>query len=148
MTIAKPAGLAIAICLAAATVKAQDHDNPSNPGTHDLGATTENFTDTDGAALYQKACSGCHGADGGGAYGAAAYPALAGNPRIGSARYPVNLIIEGNGAMPSFAKWLDDGQVAAVTNFLRSNLGNTYEGDVTSDDVARMRKEFAELDGG
>ncbi|WP_051242034.1 c-type cytochrome [Stappia stellulata] len=126
----------------------QDHDAPARPGTHDLGSTVDRFTDTDGATLFRRACSGCHGSDGEGVSGAAAYPALAGNARMSTARYPVNLILEGNGAMPSFAEWLDDSQVAAIVNFLRSNLGNSYQGEVTAEAVARMRKEFAELEGG
>ncbi|WP_299784508.1 cytochrome c [uncultured Marivita sp.] len=139
---------AVVLLLSGGAVLAQNDGNEAQQGGHDLGATTESFTDTDGATLYRRACSGCHGPDGGGAYGAAAYPALAGNARMGSARYPINLMIEGNGAMPSFADWLNDDQIAAVANFLRSNLGNDYEGEVTADEVAQMREEFADLDGG
>lgn len=137
--------LASAVALPAV---AQDHDNPAKPGTHELGATVDGFTDSEGADLYRRACSGCHGNEGGGAYGAAAYPPLAGNPRLASARYPVNLILEGNGAMPEFGDWLDDQQVASLVNYLRGDLGNDYEGTVSAAEVTRMREEFADLDGG
>lgn len=139
---------ALLLALAATTAHAQDHDNPAQPGTHELGATVDAFTDTEGEKLYRIACSGCHGPGGGGAWGAAKYPPLAGNQRLSSARYPVNLIIEGNGAMPSFADWLDDEQVASVVNYIRTNLGNRYEDEITAEQVARMRREFAEIDGG
>ncbi|MGK7753072.1 MULTISPECIES: c-type cytochrome [unclassified Roseovarius] len=145
--------LSLCISVVATSVLAQQGSEPKTPqikkpGAGTLGATTESFVGTDGATLYRRACSGCHGPEGGGVMGAAAYPALAGNPRLASARYPVNLVIEGNGAMPSFAEWLDDEQVAAVVNYLRSNLGNEYDGQLTAEDVAQMRADFADLDGG
>lgn len=140
--------LPLMLVLGTAPALAQDHENPRTPGHEDLGATIDAFTDTDGETLYRRACSGCHGPGGGGAYGAADYPALAGNPRLSSARYPVNLIVEGNGAMPSFAEWLDDEQIASVVNFLRTNMGNDHDGEISAEDVARMRADFAESDGG
>ena len=143
----------LAIALAAVSVSslalAQEEEGPAQgPGSEELGATVDVFTQADGETHYLTACSGCHGRSGGGAYGAAQYPALAGNARLEVARYPVNLIVEGNGAMPSFAEWLDDEQVAAVTNYIRSELGNGYADAVSSDDVARMREDFAKLDEG
>lgn len=137
----------LAAC-AALPVAAQDARPADGPGARDLGATLDTFTQTDGKALYMTACSGCHGRDGGGAYGAAQYPALAVNARLGTLRYPVNLVIEGNGAMPAFGDWLSDAQVAAVVTYLRTNLGNDYPTSVTAQDVARLRRDFAELDGG
>jgi mono/diheme cytochrome c family protein len=140
--------LAMGFLYSAGAALAQDHENPRTPGQSDLGATTEAFTDTDGETLYRRACSGCHGPGGGGAYGAGQYPALAGNARLSSARYPVHLIIEGNGAMPSFGEWLTNGQIAAITTYIRSNMGNDHAGAVTAEDVARMRADFADSDGG
>jgi mono/diheme cytochrome c family protein len=135
--------------LAASMALAQEsEDQFAKPISEDLGASTENFTQTDGEDLYMTACSGCHGERGGGAYGAANYPALAANARLGTARYPVNLMIEGNGAMPSFAEWLDDEQVAAIATYIRTNMGNSYPEPVTAEDVARMRQNFADLDEG
>lgn len=131
-----------------ASLLAQDEPSPVDAGRRDLGATLEVFTDEDGAILYERACSGCHGAEGEGAYGAGKYPALAANQRLGSVRYPVNLIIEGNGAMPSFADWLDDAQIAAIVEHIRTSYGNDYPEEVTADAVGEMRAEFAELDEG
>ncbi|SOE17157.1 mono/diheme cytochrome c family protein [Hoeflea halophila] len=127
---------------------AQEDNSQVDAGRRDLGSTTEKFTDEDGAELYRRACSGCHGPEGKGAYGAGRYPALADNPRLGHARFPVNLILEGNGAMPSFADWLDDAQVAAIVSFLQTNLGNDYDADVSAEDVKRMRAKFADLKEG
>ncbi|MGR3512047.1 MAG: c-type cytochrome [Paracoccaceae bacterium] len=127
---------------------AQNEDSPVDAGRRDLGATLEVFTDQDGATLYARACAGCHGNEGEGAYGAGKYPALAANQRLGSVRYPVNLIIEGNGAMPSFAAWLDDAQIAAIVEHIRTSYGNDYPEAVTAEEIAEMRAAFAELDGG
>ena len=148
MTLKRLTAFVLALSCTMHPVWAQEEAEPNKPGAESLGATVDHFTGTDGESLYLRACSGCHGPDGGGAYGAASYPALAGNTKLSAARYPVNLIVEGNGAMPPFADWLDDEQIAAVVNYLQSNLGNSYEASLTADDVARMRKDFAELDGG
>ena len=131
-----------------APVAAQEDNSQVDAGRRALASTTEKFTDSDGAELYRRACSGCHGAEGEGAYGAGKYPALAANPRLSHARYPVNLILEGNGAMPAFDEWLDDAQVAAVGSYLQTNLGNEYDGDITAEEVKRMRAEFADLEEG
>jgi mono/diheme cytochrome c family protein len=138
--------LALALVLAAAPLAAQDRN--TLPGSDELGANVNSFTATDGKALYLTACSGCHGPRGEGAEGAGHYPALANNPKLGSVRYPVNLIVEGNGAMPSFAEWLDDEQVAAVTEYIRGRWGNGYSEPVSAEMVGEMRAEFAEIDGG
>ena len=127
---------------------AQEDNSQVDAGRRDLGSTTEKFTDSEGSDLYRRACSGCHGPEGEGAYGAGKYPALAANPRLGHKRYPVNLILEGNGAMPAFADWLDDEQVAAIVSYIQTHLGNDYEGDVTAEEVKRMRAEFADLEEG
>lgn len=134
--------------MVAPMTSAQDKAPSTGPGSEELGATTDVFTQSDGETIYLTACSGCHGNGGGGAYGAAQYPALAGNPRLEVARYPVNLVVEGNGAMPAFGDWLDDEQVAAVVTYIRTALGNDYSDEVSAEDVARMREDFADLDEG
>jgi len=129
-------------------VSAQDKAPSKAPGSEELGATTDVFTQTDGETIYGTACSGCHGPGGGGAFGAAQYPALAGNAKLEVARYPVNLVVEGNGAMPAFGDWLDDEQIAAVVSYIRTAFGNDYTDEVSAEDVARMREDFADLDEG
>jgi mono/diheme cytochrome c family protein len=97
------------------------------------------FGQQDGAALYRAICAGCHMAEGQGAVGAGAYPALAGNARLASAAYPVVTVLRGRKGMPSFQYMLSDEQVAAVTNYLRTNLGNRYTDAVTAADVKTFR---------
>lgn len=127
---------------------AQEDNSQVDAGRRELGSTTEKFTDNEGAELYRRACSGCHGPEGEGAYGAGKYPQLANNPRLGHARYPINLILEGNGAMPAFDEWLDDAQVAAIVSYLQTHMGNDYGGEVSPEEVKRMRAEFADLEEG
>ena len=45
-------------------------------------ANPQRFMYRDGEHLYRAICQGCHMADGKGAQGAGAYPALAANPRL------------------------------------------------------------------
>jgi len=98
------------------------------------------FGQKDGAALYRAICAGCHMPEGQGAVGAGSYPALAGNPRLASAAYPVVTVLRGRKGMPGFGFALDDAQVAAVTNFVRAGLpGNRHADAVTAADVKSLR---------
>lgn len=101
--------------------------------------TSAKLPQTEGEAIYNAICSGCHMPDGSGAVGAGEYPALAGNSNLEVADYPIYLIIHGQKAMPPLGDYLDDAQVAAVVNYIRHNLGNDYEGDTDADYVAQSR---------
>jgi mono/diheme cytochrome c family protein len=97
------------------------------------------FGEHDGAAIYRHICQGCHMKDAEGAVGAAAYPALAADPRLEQPGYAVLLVLNGLHSMPPFGATLSDAQVAAVVNYVRSNFGNHYGTDVTASDVASAR---------
>ena len=94
----------------------------------------------DGAAIYQHVCQGCHMPDGRGAVGAAAYPALAKDEKLGNADYPITMVLNGHGDMPWFSAMLDDAQIAAVVSYIRSHLGNADNSPVTPADVAALRR--------
>ena len=89
------------------------------------------YTSTDGETLYRTLCAGCHMPDGAGAEGAGVYPALSGNPNLEYAAYPISIIVNGQGGMPSLGHLLDDAQVLAVTSYIQSGLDNGYEPDGT-----------------
>jgi mono/diheme cytochrome c family protein len=90
-----------------------------------------------GKAVYEHVCQGCHQANAKGAMGAGAgFPALAGNPRLAVAGYPVSIVENGHGDMPWFNGTLTDAQVAAVVNYVRTHFGNDYKDMVTAADVA------------
>ena len=92
-----------------------------------------------GEALYADICQGCHMPGGVGAVGGAAYPALARNPKLASAGYPLSLVINGRNAMPPFGDLLTDQQVAAVVNYVRSHFGNAFADEVTAADAKAAR---------
>ena len=94
----------------------------------------------DGKDIYEHVCQGCHMPDAKGASGAGVYPALAGNAKLRAPLYPVLVILRGQKAMPSFSE-LDDAQVAAVTNYIRSHYGNSGPGEVSVDQVKELRSK-------
>ena len=94
---------------------------------------------TTGEALYKGICQGCHMPDAKGAVGAGAYPALAANPKLGAAAYPVMVVVRGQKAMPDFGGMLTDVQIADVVNYVRSNFGNKYADKVGPEAAAAMR---------
>ncbi len=97
------------------------------------------FTEAGGAAIYNSVCAGCHMPDGRGAAGAGAYPALANDERLVAAGYPIAMVLNGHGAMPSFGRSLSDAQVAAVVGFIRTHFGNAYPDAPSAADVAAAR---------
>lgn len=98
------------------------------------------FEHRDGKVLFQAICQGCHMSQGQGAQGGGAYPALAGNPRLAAAAYPIYVVTNGQGGMPSFKEYLDDEQIAAVVNFVRTNFGNQYTDMVSVENVKAVTK--------
>jgi mono/diheme cytochrome c family protein len=107
-----------------------------------------------GARLYRTQCAECHGADGRGK--PPAYPALAGNRAIimHAAINPIRMVINGGFppgtkgnprpyGMPPFGAVLDDGEVAAVVSYIRSEWGNDRQSGqaalVTAAEVNRYR---------
>ncbi|MFW5642071.1 MAG: c-type cytochrome [Roseicyclus sp.] len=132
------------LALAAMPVAAQDSEegrqSEASGASADLGATTDGFLQEEGEALYLTACAGCHQPQGEGAIGAGAgYPPLAANPRLEGYRYPVWIVLNGQGAMPAFGDWLSDGQVVAVVSYIQENLENRYDSTPTEENVADLR---------
>lgn len=97
------------------------------------------FTEPDGAAIYRNVCAGCHMVDGRGATGAGAYPALAGDTRLGTAAYVVAVVLHGQKAMPAFARYLSDQQVADVVAYVRGRFGGDQSAGASPDDVKAAR---------
>jgi mono/diheme cytochrome c family protein len=84
-----------------------------------------------GEDLFKGLCQGCHMPDAKGAIGAGTYPALAANPRLAAAIYPVTVVLHGQRAMPPFGESLSDEQIANVLNYVRSHFGNHYRDLIT-----------------
>lgn len=98
------------------------------------------LTQTDGKVIYDALCAACHMPEGQGAVGAGMYPALARNENLMAADYPVYVVTHGQKAMPPLGDLLDDAQVAAVVNYIRTSFGNDYAEDpATPESVAAVR---------
>jgi len=96
------------------------------------------LTQESGEEIYATLCQACHMEGGVGAAGA--YPALAGNPKLASADYPLSVVIGGRRGMPPFGSTLTDRQVATVVNYVRTHFGNEFAPPVTADDVSAARR--------
>ena len=93
----------------------------------------------DGEVIYRTVCQSCHMVAAQGAVGAGAYPALANDPKLAVAGYSVLVVVNGSKDMPPFGALLDDEQVAAVVNYVRSHFGNSYPDIVSPVDVKSPR---------
>ncbi len=89
-----------------------------------------------GAKVYEELCQACHMANAMGAVGAGKVTALAKNPNLESADYPITVVTGGKGAMPWFRGQLTDQQIADVINHVRSHYGNRYKDKISAADVA------------
>jgi mono/diheme cytochrome c family protein len=125
-------GLATLLALLASATQAQEGQR-----TFSLGYR---FVEMSGEELYNNVCRGCHMMDARGATGAGSYPSLASNPNLEAAGYPVTLVVRGRRAMPPFGDMMNDAQVAAVVNYLRTHFGNNYSDVVTAQDVSDARR--------
>ncbi len=129
---ANPATCAVALALAlspfAAQAQSAAHFSP-----------LFRFTERSGEELFANVCQGCHMPDGKGAAGAGVYPSLAANKNLEAGGYPVYVVVRGQRAMPAFGAMMNDDQVAAVVNYLRSHFGNDFKDAVTAEDVKAVR---------
>jgi len=103
-----------------------------------------------GEAIYEGVCQGCHMPDGRGAVGAGRYPALAGDAALASKEFMIVTLLQGRRNMPKFGgngdfgqffalPTLNDEQIAAVINYVRSNFGNRFRGTVSAAEVKADR---------
>ena len=138
----------IALCVLALPAPAQQTTTQPDAAApaQDLDALLSRFSDdpnrftqSEGAELYQATCQACHMEDGRGDEGAGAHPPLAGNPKMRSKHFLAGVILTGYHAMPRFGHMLSDEQVAAVTNYVRSHLGNDYPDTISAEEVADLR---------
>ncbi|MDB5656620.1 MAG: cytochrome [Tardiphaga sp.] len=122
--------------LAPLRADAQGAAHPSSEPTLSAGSR---FGQTSGEALFANICRGCHMADGQGATGAASYPSLVNDRNLAERGYPLHVVVNGQRAMPPFGVMLNDDQVAAVVNYLRTHFENDYHDAATADDARSVR---------
>ena len=136
--------VALASGLSAGFLRAEEANDPM--------LTPDALASASGEQIYQHVCQGCHMPDGRGATGAGAYPALAGIAHLATAEFTAVTVALGRHNMPHFAPQpelggfeafvtlhLDDRQIAAVVNYVRSNFGNSFSDPVSADDVRAAR---------
>lgn len=103
----------------------------------------------DGRQVYEKICQGCHMPDARGAAGAGRFPALALNLKLASRQYMALTVLKGQRNMPAFgAKYaigfvgpplvLNEVQIAAVVNYVRTHFGNHYKDPITAAEVIAL----------
>ena len=118
------------------TANAQDK---SSPPTDAPLSSSYRFTEASGEQLFAGVCQGCHMPDGKGASGAGSYPSLVEDTNLETKGYPVYIVVRGQRAMPPVGRMMNDDQVAAVVNYVRTHFGNQYQDAVTPDDVKQVR---------
>ncbi len=124
-------------------------DGPSNSGDRRTPVPAVVKQET-GEAIFKRACSSCHQADGKGVPGT--FPPLAGSPWVvGSQETPVRIVTLGlggpldvngtvyNGAMPAIGATMKDDEVARVVSYIREGFGNKAT-PVDAATVAAVRK--------
>jgi len=125
------------------TMSAQAGDGVAVSGSSSGHANllgSSHFAATDGEHLYNGVCAACHMPNALGGSGAGSYPALARNDKLATASYPVMMVMNGHGAMPSFRENMTDAQVAAVVGYVRTHFGNNYTDPVSLDEVRQVRE--------
>ena len=110
------------------------------PASRPALSTGFRFIENSGEELFANVCRGCHMPDGKGATGAGTYPSLVANKTLEAGGYPVDLVVNGQRAMPPFGAMMSDDQVAAVVNYLRTHFDNHYQDAVTAADVQTVRR--------
>jgi len=106
-----------------------------------------------GNAIYRDQCSACHGIEGKGV--ARLFPSVAGSSMVRSndPTTAIRIVLRGARSvgtraeptapgMPSYGWQLDDGQVAAVLNYIRNSWGGAAPA-VDAKDVSRVRSDTA-----
>lgn len=111
-----------------------------SPASRPALSTGFRFIENSGEELFANVCRGCHMPDGKGAAGAGTYPSLVANKTLEAGGYPVDLVVNGQRAMPPFGAMMSDDQVAAVVNYLRTHFDNHYQDAVTAADVQTIRR--------
>jgi mono/diheme cytochrome c family protein len=124
-------GIAASLALVAGAALAQNGQRTFSSGYR--------FVEMSGEELYGNVCRGCHMSDAKGATGAGSYPSLAANPNLQAAGYPITMVMRGRRGMPPFGDMMNDAQIAAVVNYLRTHFGNSYTDVVTAQDVRDAR---------
>lgn len=134
------AWLAVSVLSAPALAQTAIQTISAQAASAPMLSTGSALAERTGAELYANICQACHMPDGKGATGAGTYPSLAGDGNLARGSYPIYVVINGKRAMPPFGRMMSDEEIAAVVDYVRTHLGNTYADTVTAMDVAAARR--------
>jgi mono/diheme cytochrome c family protein len=129
--------IATFLSLVSSAALAQNATDSSSESTLSAGFK---FAEKSGEELYANVCQGCHMSDGKGATGAGVYPSLAGNETLKASGYMLDIVVNGKRAMPRLGDMMNDDQVVAVVNYVRTHFSNNYRDSVTPVDVRAARR--------
>jgi cytochrome c5 len=129
--------ISAALSLLSFTADAQGHKHSASEPALSQGFR---FFEMSGKELFANVCQGCHMSDAKGATGAGTYPSLVADRNLQASGFPLHVVVNGLRAMPPFGAMMNDDQVAAVVNYLRTHFGNDYRDVVTSEDVKVIRR--------
>ena len=115
------------------------HAFAQSPAPEPVFSVGPRFQESSGESIYRATCQGCHMAQGQGAKGGGAYPALASNPRLASPEYALYVVLNGQKGMPAFGKMMSDEQIAAVVGYARTHFGNQYPDAIPAESVRKLR---------
>jgi mono/diheme cytochrome c family protein len=101
------------------------------------------FTEQGGADLFSNVCAACHQPDAKGATGAAAYPPLAGDRKLASADFMLNVLFSGLKGMPPLGQMMSDEQIVDIVDYVRTHFGNNYPSAVSVAQVSAARRRAA-----
>jgi mono/diheme cytochrome c family protein len=122
-------GMGAIVLVAASAIAIAQPAPPATPAAPEDPAMVALMAElmAEGAPLYGRNCSGCHGAEGQGQPpGQAAAPRLAGSSFVAADMFFVRQVLYGGGAyMPAFSN-LTDRQVAAIGTYARNSFGNAF----------------------
>ncbi|HEY0746165.1 MAG TPA: cytochrome c [Steroidobacteraceae bacterium] len=139
---------ALGLCCVATSVFLVETSARADPA----GILESGLSNTDGRQVYEHICQGCHMPDAGGAVGAGRYPALSKDPTLASREYMALTILMGRRNMPAFGEKhaigfggppvvLNEAQIAAVINYVRTHFGNHFSGSISAAEVAALDRE-------
>lgn len=125
---------AATLSIAYAEDNASTSETPNVESTDAADAAADPTSAEVGKEQYEfQGCASCHGLEGEGGAG----PKISGNPAVNNADALIQRILFGGGDMPPFSH-LSDEEIAAISNFVRTELNSRSE-LVTAEDVAAFR---------
>ena len=99
----------------------------------------------EGANVYTNNCASCHMTEGNGIAGT--FPAITDSAIVnGDINAQVNLLMKGQGMMPAFGSMLSAVDFAAVSTYIRNDLGNSVGDSIQPSVIKELQAELTDDD--